>query len=122
MLFLGWMVLITSLSLFSFSDEGERRIWFPHLDKIVHFTFHVGILVLGALALNETHFQQWSWRKRITLLLVFSISYGLLIELLQWIMPFDRSAEFWDVLANLTGALVGGLLIQSSRSLIDRLK
>ena len=69
MLFLGWMVLITSLSLFSFSDEGERRIWFPHLDKLVHFTFHAGILVLGALALSETHFQQWSWRKRITLLL-----------------------------------------------------
>ena len=121
-LFIGWMVLITSLGLFSFSTEDEGRIWFPHLDKIVHFTFHFGIVVLGVLSLNEVAPKTWNWGKRITFLLVFSLIYGVLIELLQWIMPFDRSAEFWDVLANLTGAVTGGLLIQSSRSLIDRLK
>ena len=119
--FIGWMVLITSLSLFSFSTE-EDKIEFPHLDKIVHFSFHFGILVLGALFLGEVAPQSWDWRKKITFLLLFSLSYGISIELLQWIMPFERSAEFWDVLANLAGAVMGGLLIQSNRSLIDRLK
>ena len=121
-LFLGWMVLITSLSLFSFSEEREETIWFPHLDKIVHFTFHLGILILGTFSLREMMPKQWHRRNTIAILLLFSVGYGLLIELLQWLMPFDRSAEFWDVLANLTGALTGGLLIQKNRSLIERLK
>ncbi|MEM1257874.1 MAG: VanZ family protein [Bacteroidota bacterium] len=120
--FTGWMVFITSSSLFSFSSEGEDRIWFPHLDKIVHVIFHFGILVLGAHAIYEIGPKKWNWGKRITSLLLFSVSYGLVIELLQWIMPFDRSAEFWDVLANLTGALGGVLLIQKYRSLIEGLK
>ncbi len=121
-LFIGWMVLITSLSLFSFSSEEEDRIWFPNLDKVVHFTFHFVILVLGVLFLNETTSQGWDWKKKIRALFIFSITYGLLIEVLQWLMPFDRSAEVWDVLANLGGATMGGLLIQKNRSLIDRLK
>lgn len=121
-LFVGWMVLITLLSLFSFSDEGEDRIWFAHMDKVVHFTFHLVILVLGMFSLNEIIKKQWNWRKKIILLLMFSVCYGLLIEGLQWLMPFDRSAEFWDVLANLSGALMGSLLIQMNRTLIDRLK
>ena len=116
------MVLITSSSLFSFSIEGEDGIWFPHLDKIVHFIFHFVILVLGAFALNEIAPAKWNWTKRIIFLLIFSVSYGLLIELLQWVMPFDRFPEFWDVLANIAGALTGSLLIQKNRSLIERLK
>lgn len=122
MVFLGWMVFITSLSLFSFSIGGEDKIWFPHLDKIVHFTFHFGIIVFGVLVLREHAPQQWSWKKRISLLLLFSLVYGVLIEVLQWAMTFDRSAEIWDVLANSAGAVSGGLLIQKNRSRIRRLK
>lgn len=122
LLFIGWMVFITSLSLFSFSSEGEDEIWFPHLDKVVHFTFHFIIIVLGVLFLNEVVLEKWDSRKKIKSVFTFSISYGLLIELLQWSMPFDRSAEVWDVLANVLGAIMGSLLIQKYRSLIDRLK
>lgn len=121
MIFIGWMVLITSLSLFSFSNDTEERIWFPHLDKIVHFSFHFGILILGYLFLTERTKNSWGLRKRIGLLILFSFGYGLLIEGLQWLMPFGRSAEYCDVLANLSGAVMGGLLIQTNRSRIDRL-
>ena len=122
LLFLGWMVLITSLSLFSFSVDTEETIWFPHLDKAVHFTFHLVIVVLGVLFIGETEKNVWQWRKKLVFLLFFSLSYGLTIEFLQWVMPLDRSAEIWDVLANTSGALVGGLLIQTNRSRIEGLK
>lgn len=115
-------MFITSLSLFSFSSEGEEEIWFPHLDKVVHFTFHFIIIVLGMLFLNEVVPEKWNWKKKTKLVFAFSIGYGLLIELLQWVMPFDRSAEVWDVLANVLGGIMGSLLIQKNRSLIDRLK
>jgi len=121
-LFIGWMLVITISSLFSFSVEGEQRIWFPNMDKVVHFTFHFFIVLLGALASKEHLVNDWPWRKKIRSLLLLSIVYGLLIEFLQWAMPYGRAAEVWDVLANFSGALVGGLLIQKSQSLIDRLK
>ncbi|WP_409557710.1 VanZ family protein [Allomuricauda sp. SCSIO 64092] len=118
-LFIGWLVLITSLSLFSFSSEGEDMIWFPNLDKIVHVVFHLFLVVLGVLFLKENFHKHLSMGKRVGLLIGFSTSYGVLIELLQSIMPFGRTAEVWDVLANLAGAVMGGLLIQRYRSLID---
>ena len=62
---MGWLVLISSLSLFSFSVEGEDKIWFPHLDKVVHAGFHFGIMILGALFLSEVRFKPWEWRKKI---------------------------------------------------------
>ena len=53
-LFIGWMVVITLSSLFSFPDDGgEGWFSFPHADKVVHVGFHIGIVVLGILALNE---------------------------------------------------------------------
>ena len=112
-------MFITSLSLFSFSSEGEDRIWFPNLDKIVHIAFHFFLVILGVLSLKENFRKHLSIGKRVGLRIGFSIGYGLLIELLQSIMPFGRTAEIWDVLANLTGAVMGGLLIQRYRSLID---
>lgn len=112
-------MLITSLSLFSFSSEGEDRIWFPNLDKIVHAVFHFFLVVLGVLFLKENSHKPLSIGKRVSYIIGFSIGYGVLIELLQSIMPFGRTAEVWDVLANLTGAIMGGLLIQRYRSLID---
>lgn len=121
-LFIGWMVLITSLSLFSFSQDDEDTVWFPHLDKVVHFTFHFVIVFLGAFFLNEIFPNKFSKQKGILGLLVFSFVYGCTIEGLQYILPYNRSAEFWDVLANSVGGLVGGLLIYKCSSLIGRIK
>lgn len=115
-------MLITSLSLFSFSDEGESKIWFPHLDKIVHFTFHLGIMVLGYLMLLQSTVSIEDRKRKVQFLLLFSLCYGLLIEGLQWLMPYDRSAEISDVLANSLGAITGGLLIQWRPSLFEGLK
>ena len=92
------------------------------MDKVVHFVFHLVILVLGYVSLTEINVFNRDWRKKVSALVLFSLAYGLLIELLQWVMPFDRAAEFWDVMANLIGAITGGLLIQRNRSLIERLK
>ena len=122
-LFIGWMIVITASSLFSFPDDGgEGWFTFAHTDKVVHMAFHFGIVVLGILALNEKFFTAWSWNKKWVSVLLFSIGYGLGIEFLQWAMPFERTAEIWDVFANLGGAVLGVLLTQMSRSLIERLK
>ena len=122
MVYISWMVLVTLLSLFSFSGVGTGRVRIPHADKGVHFTFYFMAVVLGVLALTEKRKSGTIAKGTILPMIVFSMGYGMFIELLQWIMPFDREADAWDILANTLGAIVGGLLIQRCGSLIDRLK
>ncbi len=116
------MVIITLFSLFSFPDDVTGGIDIAHMDKMVHFTFHCVLVVLGILAYKERKGQTFKIGWAITQFFVFSLVYGIIIEVLQYYMPFDRSAEFWDVLANLSGALVGILLIKKYLSLTDALK
>ena len=116
------MVLITLLSLFSFSDDEVEGIWIPHLDKIVHAIFHFLLVILGILSLKEVLKKNFRPKSDIIKVLGFSIAYGILIEALQYYMPYDRAAEVWDVLANLTGALLGVLLIKQYLSLTSKLK
>ncbi len=116
------MVLITLLSLFSFPQIGQEKILIPNFDKIVHFSFHCGILILGTLFLTERTKLKNDLNPLIFKIFLFSVGYGLVIEFLQYIMPFNRAAEIWDVLANTLGALMGALLIKKYFSLTHKLK
>ena len=122
-LFISWVVVITLLSLFSFPElDNEVVIEIPYIDKITHFTFHLIFVVLGCLFLKEKIGEAFKPNKGILIILIAAILYGILIEVLQYVMPFDRAAEIWDILANTMGALFGGLLIKKYFSLTRKLK
>ena len=55
-------------------------------------------------------------------MLGIAILYGIAIEILQDLMPFDRAGEILDVLANTLGAIFGSLLIKKYLSRIRKLK
>ena len=112
LLYVSWMVFITLLSLFSFSGVDTEGWEFPHEDKLVHFVFYFVAVVLGTLCLTERNAARRNSKRLIVPVILFSIIYGIVIEGLQWIMPFGREADLWDILANSLGAIVGGLLIQ----------
>ncbi len=114
------MVIITLFSLFSFPGEDMGFINIPYLDKIAHFTFHCIILVLGTLFRRERRPNHFVKNKAILGMFLFSVAYGIVIETLQFTMPFGRAAEIWDILANLSGALFGVLLIKKYLSLIEK--
>ncbi len=114
------MVIITLFSLFSFPDEGIGFVRIPYLDKIAHFTFHCFIIVLGTLAIQERPSNHSGKKKPMLGLFLFSVAYGIVIETLQFVMPYGRAAEIWDILANLSGALFGVLLIKKYLSLIEK--
>lgn len=120
-LFFLWLGGVTFASLFSFSNQTESKIWFPHLDKIIHFSFYFGVVFFGFLACRE-YLPAFKTKKIVYRLIVFAICYGLLIEFLQYLMPFNRSAEIWDAVANSSGAIIAGLLIVKYGSLIPQLK
>ncbi|RUA15144.1 MAG: hypothetical protein DSY83_08095 [Flavobacteriia bacterium] len=113
-LFISWVLFITMLSLFSFSDmdldEGNLNV--PYADKIVHFTFYLVFSILGCLLVRERTKGLWSMGKATRVIVVSAISYGIVIEVLQYTLTEDRMAEFGDVVANTLGAFVGIGLIR----------
>lgn len=84
----------------------------PHLDKLVHFTFYFFATILGTMA-----FRQWkpqsSFKRTSVYLLLFSIVYGTVIEILQVILTSDRHGDFLDFLANSLGAFVGWIVLKN---------
>ena len=72
-LFISWVVVITMLSLFSFSemdlDTGSLNV--PYADKIVHFTFYMVFGVAGSLSLRERTMGNLGLRKTLLIVLVF---------------------------------------------------
>ena len=95
-----WTVLIAVLCLVSFKKLPTLGV--SGADKYVHVTFHFGFTMLwgtySRLRLNEIVIS------RIVRLVIISILYGILIEILQETCTTTRHADIFDVLANLTGA------------------
>ncbi len=96
-----WTVLITVASLVSFNSVPKVNI--PGNDKVVHFLFYSVFVILWSFALLKSYFKL----KYDFLIVVFAISYGMIIEVLQDVLTQTREADFYDVLANSLGALVG---------------
>ena len=114
LLFVSWVVVITMLSLISFSsmdlDTGSLNI--PYADKITHFIFYLTFAFVGCLSLRERTTGNLGLRKTLIIVLFFAILYGILIEVLQYTITTDRMAEWGDVLANTLGAFAGIGLIR----------
>ncbi len=109
---MGWVLFLTMLSLFSISDLDTGSVDIPYIDKVVHFTFYLIFTVLGCMALRERTHGNMDLGKALQWTLVAGISYGIIIEVLQYALTKDRMAELGDVIANTLGAFAGVLLIK----------
>ncbi len=109
--FLGWMILITLLSLVSFSNSSMPKIGIPHLDKVVHFTFYSVATVLGCFFVRERASAHISLNQSILIIGAFTIIYGILIEVLQHRLPGTRDGNEYDALANAVGTFVGVFVV-----------
>jgi VanZ family protein len=106
-LFIGWVLFITTLSLFSFEEDSIPSIDIPHMDKLVHFAFYFGFTALGCLSFVELRRRNTPLRKVSAKIIVYAIIYGIIIEVLQGVATIDRNPDLLDVLANSLGALFG---------------
>lgn len=103
---IGWTVLIAVLCLVKFNDLPSIGV--SGADKYVHFTLHFVFTMLWGL---------YSWKKqnemklnKIAFIIVISICYGILIEILQETSTATRHADLFDVLANGSGATIAFLV------------
>ncbi len=110
-LFVGWVILVTMLSLFSFSDLDANTVEIPYSDKIAHFAFYFGFVWLGGHAAFTGRTKGFGLKKMLLWLFLAAVAYGTIIEVLQHTVTTDRSAEWSDFFANCLGASTAGLLL-----------
>lgn len=100
-----WTATIAVLCLVSFSKMPSIGI--SGADKYVHATLHFFFVVLWFLALH----QKQKLKKTLLEVLSYSLAFGILIEFLQEVLTTTRAADFFDVVANATGAIVAVLVL-----------
>lgn len=110
-LFISWMMLVTSLSLFSLKGLHTSTIKIPHFDKIVHFTFYFFTTIFGSLSVKEIN-SKITLDKASNYMVVFAVIYGMIIEVLQYSFTENRQGDFFDFLANSLGAFIGWMIIK----------
>ena len=99
---LFWTILIAFLCLVQFNSLPSVGI--SGIDKYVHCTFHFVFTILWSIYFSS--FLREIILKTVIKIFLVSVSYGVLIELLQGEFTKTRKADFMDVLANSIGALI----------------
>ncbi|MCF2490985.1 VanZ family protein [Dyadobacter sp. CY347] len=66
-------------------------------DKIVHAGLFIVWIVLWTLA----------YPKKARLFVLLGMAYGLGLEFYQQLLPFDRTFDWWDAVADAVGVLIG---------------
>ncbi|MGL4293588.1 MAG: VanZ family protein [Bacteroidales bacterium] len=103
---LSLICLICFLSLASFKSLPSTPT-LPHMDKVVHFCMYAALSYVLLFDLTRTHSRQKIHTKKIIETLLIAICMGGLMELTQGYLTTTRSADWWDMLANTSGAIAG---------------
>lgn len=95
----------------------------PNLDKVIHSLFHFVFTSLWFLFFKKKLNSSNNFNP-LTISFVFSIFFGMTIELMQHFFTLTRKADFFDVLANLSGAtmaVITILLLNKFNGMIDKI-
>ena len=75
----------------------------PYFDKVLHLCAYVGFVILWSLRFNTKN--DTSRKKREVL--IGAIFFGILIEISQKYFSVGRQFEFMDIIANISGSILG---------------
>ena len=107
------MAAVTFLSLGSFSNTDLPDIRIPSFDKVVHFGFYFGAVILGCFYIRERTSGNFGLKKTLFIMFLVALLYGIIIEVLQAELTTQRDGNTYDALANSIGALAGTFVIWS---------
>ncbi|KQB40639.1 putative integral membrane protein [Flavobacterium aquidurense] len=95
---------------------------FPSIDKIVHFCFHFGFTISWILFFKkELKGKAPDDYKAYLISFIFSVFFGITIEILQSVLTTTRASDVSDVLANAIGALIGIFTAMAFKKQIDKI-
>ncbi|MDG1501695.1 MAG: VanZ family protein [Ulvibacter sp.] len=98
---------------------GAPKVEIPFADKIVHLIINAGLFMVWASYVfsGKTNTKT---KKTYTLPLLFvcTLLYGILIEVVQGSFIPTRGADFFDVVANLCGLILGFFAVKLTKKFI----
>jgi VanZ family protein len=109
-LLLIWAIICSGIiSYFCLTNSSNiPAIDFPSIDKIVHVCFHFGFTISWILffkkELKGKHANDY---KAYLISFIFSVFFGITIEVLQGVLTTTRTPDVIDVLSNTIGATTG---------------
>jgi len=104
---IGWTAIVTYYCLVKSSELPSIPLGF---DKLGHIIFHFGITLSWFFYFNSRKSNK-GFKNALINAVLFSLIYGILIEISQAMFTTTRSADIKDVMANTTGALLVVILV-----------
>jgi VanZ family protein len=99
-----YLIIVAFLSLLPPNDFPDIPL-FPGADKVVHTCMYLGLTWLACWSMHAEKKRVWYF-----LIVLFSISWGVLMEIFQYLMHLGRSFDVYDILGNSIGTLIGALI------------
>lgn len=107
-----WTLIIVVLCLESADDLPKVKIY--GFDKIAHVIIHLVFTFLWFMSLMSLKLK---FKKAIFFAFLFSVAFGISIEILQQLLTTTRKADILDVLANITGGFLTVWLVFNLKKL-----
>ncbi|MFD2941556.1 VanZ family protein [Flavobacterium notoginsengisoli] len=123
-LLLIWAIICSGIIAYlCLTDSGNLPVVnFPSLDKIVHFCFHFGFTLSWILFFKkELKGKEADDYKAYLISFIFSVFFGITIEILQNALTVTRAADISDVLANALGAFMAVFSAIAFKKQIDKI-
>jgi len=101
LIYLGIIIILSLMP----AEDVPQITMFDGFDKLVHFCMYLGLtwLLCWTLHAEDKHYFHYY-------IIFLSVGWGILMEGFQLEMHLGRAFEWFDVLANATGALAGVLI------------
>lgn len=123
-LLLIWAIVCSGIiAYFCLMDSGNIPVVnFPSIDKIVHFCFHFGFTISWILFFKkELKGRDANEYKAYLVSFIFSVFFGITIEILQGVFTVTRASDVSDVLANALGAVAAVFSAIAFKKQIDKI-
>jgi VanZ family protein len=123
-LLLLWAIICSGIiAYFCLTDSSNiPSVNFPSIDKIVHFCFHFGFTISWILFFKkELKGRTTDDSKAYLISFIFSVFFGITIEILQGVFTKTRAADVADILGNAIGATAAVFTAIAFKKQIDKI-
>ncbi|MDR7209173.1 VanZ family protein [Flavobacterium piscis] len=123
-LLLLWAIICSGIiTYFCLTDSSNiPAVNFPSIDKIVHFCFHFGFTFSWVLFFKkELKGKTADDYKAYLVSFIFSVFFGITIEILQGVFTLTRASDVGDILSNTIGATAAIFIAIAFKKQIDKI-
>ena len=119
---LCWSLIVSCVIAYFCLTESSNipAVNIPSIDKIVHFCFHFGFTI-SWITFFKKELQGTDNAKAYLVSFIFSVLFGITIEIMQGVYTTTRASDVTDVLANTLGAMFAIFMAVVFKKQLDKI-